>query len=217
MPEFNSQVVVSTLEQVVKILRIHNIQYRFLGSVVLAAINGRLHRNLGDLDMIIDSKGRDIVFNELKKLGYRQDGGMFAFARKYLSLDQITHPTLLGVGFFCGTWQPDGSFVIGSRRFGLIIDAYAIEETKYVLHGVEFSGIPHRTIAAGINASKMNPKRRQELVILKTKGIQPFPDNYIHVRLFGLKMDWVYHFWVKVLNIIGSIRVKMGLAFDPWR
>ncbi len=217
MDEFNSKVVVETLKQVLKILQDNSIKYRFLGSVVAAAINGRLHRDLGDLDMVVDSKGRDILYSQLKNLGYTQAGGMFSFARKYLSLDQITHPVLLDVGFFCGTLHPDGSFTIGGPRVGLNIEAYALEGTKYTLYGLEFVGIPARTAAAGIYASKTNPKRRKELVMLKEKGIEPFPNTYIHVHFFGVNIDWIYHFFVGILNTIGVIRVKMGLAFDPWR
>ena len=183
----------------------------------MAAINGGLHRDLGDLDIIIDSQSRDILYNELKTLGYKQAGGMFSFARKYLSLDQITHPTLLDVGFFCGNWEPDGSFLIGNNRVGLSIEAYAIKETKYILYGVEFVGIPSKTAATGIHASKTNPKRKKEIIILKEKGIEPFVNTYMHIYLFGFSMDWIYHFWVNILNIFGAIRVKMGLAFDPWR
>ena len=217
MNEFNSEVVISTLQPVLKILESYKIKYRFLGSVVAAAINGQLHRNLGDLDLIIDSKGRDILYSELKALGYEQAGGMFAFARRYLSLDQIIHPTLLDIGFFCGTWQADGSFLIGNERLGLRIEAYAIKETKYSLHGLEFIGIPPRTAATGINASKTNPKRQRELVILKEKGIEPFPNTYIHIHFFGMRFDWLYYFAMHALNIIGAIRVRLGLAFDPWR
>lgn len=217
MNEFNSEIVVSTLRQVVKILGEHNIQYRLLGSVVAASINGALHRELGDLDMIIDSRGRDVLYNELKKIGYTQAGGMFSFARKYLSLDQIVHPTLLDVGFFCGTWKRDGSFLLGNMHTGLSIEAYALKETKYILHGIEFIGIPARTAATGIYASKTNPKRKKELVMLKEKGIEPFPNTYLHVHIFGVSMDWIYYISMKLLNVIGFIRVKLGLAFDPWR
>ena len=217
MDEYNSEVVVKTLEQVVKILETNGIEYRFLGSLVAAAINGRLHRKLGDLDMVIDFKGRNILYNQLESLGYKKAGGIFSFARKYLSLDQITHPTLLDVGFFCGTWQPDGSFMIGNPRVGFDIEAYALEKTEYSLHGVTFFGIPRKTAAAGIYASKTNPKREKELIFLKEKGIKPFPNIYIHVHFFGAHIDWIYHFFVKILNIIGAIRVRMGLAFDLWR
>lgn len=217
MNQFNDEVVIQTLSQVLKILKAHNIRYRFLGSVVLAAINGGLHRKLGDLDIIIESQGRDILYPELKKLGYKQAGGLFAFARKYLSLDQITHPTLLDIGFFCGAWQTDGDFVIGNKNFGLRVEAYAVKKTKYALCGQEFIGIPSKTAAAGIYSSKTNPKRKKELVILKEKGIEPYPNTYIHVHFFGFNADWIYYFSMQALNLIGNIRVKLGLAFDPWR
>jgi hypothetical protein len=215
--EFNSEVVVSTLERVVKILENYNIQYRFLGSVAVAAINGKLHRDLGDLDLIIDVSGKDTFSRELKNLGYKKAGGMFSFARKYLCLEQVTSPRLLSVGFFYGTWQTDGSFFIGNKNVGLSIESYAIIGTKYALHGVEFIGIPKSAVATGVNSSKTNPKRKKELIILKENRIEPFPNTYIHVKFFGSNADWIYHLSMKILNIIGAIRVKFGFAFDPWR
>ena len=62
MGEFNTDIVSKTLGKVVKILEFHKIKYRFLGSLVIAAINGKLHRNLGDLDLIIDSGKKDILY-----------------------------------------------------------------------------------------------------------------------------------------------------------
>lgn len=217
MSEFNSDVATSTLQQLVKILDNNNIEYRFLGSVVIAAINGQLHRNLGDLDFIIDSKRKDIVYTELKKLGYKPAKGMFTFARKYLSLEQFDHDTFLGVGYFYGAWQTDGSFVMGNKKTGLSIEALALKKTKYSIHGVEFFGIPPEVVAAGIKESETNPKRKKELIILKEKGIEPFPNNYIQVKFFGARVDWVYHLSMAVLNIIGGLRVRFDLPFDPWR
>lgn len=217
MSEFNSDVVISTLWQLVKILDYNNIEYRFLGSVVIAAINGQLHRNLGDLDFIIDSKGKDIVYAELKKLGYKPAKGMFRFARKFLSLEQFDHPSLLGVGYFYGTWKADGSFVMGNKRTGLSIEAFALKKTKYSIHGVEFFGTPPQAAAAGVKESETNPKRKKERIILKEKGIEPFLNNYIQVKLLGVRVDWVYHLSMSMLNIIGGLRVRFGLPFDPWR
>lgn len=217
MSEFNSDKVITTLSQIVKILYTHKIEYRFLGSVVIAAINGELHRNLGDLDLIIDSNKKSIIHEELKKLGYKQAGGMFSFARKYLALEQFEHPNLLGVGYFHGKWQTDGTFIMGDKNNGLQVEAHAIKATKYVLHGVEFFAIPPRAIATGIKESEANPKRKKELLILNEKGIEQFPNNYIHVKFFGVGADWIYHKSMSLLNIIGAIRVKLGLAFDPWR
>ncbi len=217
MDEFNSQIVIPTLKQVVKILETNNIEYRFLGSVVVAAINGEQHRDLGDLDLVIDRKGKDILYSKLTEIGYVQAEGMFAFARRFLALETLDHKELLGVGFFYGKWQSDGSFVLGDKNTNVKIDALALEPTRYSLHGVSFIGIPSEAIATGIETSAKNPKRKKELLLLQDKKIESFPNSYIHVYMFGIRADWVYHFTMTTLNIIGDIRVKLGLAFDPWR
>lgn len=217
MDEFNSKIVTTTLRQVVDILERNKFEYRFLGSVVIAAINGKLHRDLGDLDLIVDSSKKDILYTELKKLGYLPAKGMFTFARKYLSLEQLEYPDLLGVGYFYGKWQPDGSFVIGNKQTNLKVDSFAVKATDYKLHGIEFMGIPERAIATGVKSSENNPKRKKELILLKDKDIQPFPNNYLHTNILGIKADWIYHFSMTILNIVGGIRIKFGLAFDPWR
>ena len=215
MSEFNSEIVVSTLEQVLNILETKNIKYRFLGSVIIAAINGKLHRDLGDLDLIIDKEKKDILFIELQKLGYKRVGGMFAFARKYL--EQLEHPKMLGIGYFYGAWLPDGSFRMGNNNVYLTIDSLALNETQYSLYNLKFIGIPKQIAATGVKSSATNPKQKKEIIILRDNNIQPLANKYIHVNFLGLKFDWVYYFAMGILNIIGPIRVKLGLAFDPWR
>ncbi len=68
MDEFNSKIVTSTLQKIVNVLETNKIEYRFLGSVVIAAINEELHRNLGDLDLIVDSSKKNVLYSELKKI-----------------------------------------------------------------------------------------------------------------------------------------------------
>ncbi len=217
MSDFNSDVAILTIQRVIRILDENNIQYRFLGSVVVAAINGKLHRELGDLDLVIDSKGKDILYLKLKELGYKPAKGMFTFARRYLCLETLEHNSLLGIGYFYGTWQTKGSFRMGNEQISVSIEPFAVKETKYILHGVKFVGIPNRASATGVFSSKTNPKRKRELELLRAKRIEPFPNNYIHISVYGMKADWIYHLSMKILNTIGEIRVKMGLAFDPWR
>lgn len=217
MSEFNSDIAISTLQQVIKILNENHIEYRFLGSIVVAAINGKLHRDLGDLDLIIDSKGKDILYLKLEELGYKKAKGMFTFARKYLCLETLDHSNFLGVGYFYGKWQTDNSFMMGNEQINVVIEPFAVEATDYILHGIKFVGIPNKASATGVFSSKTNPKRKKELMLLREKGIEPFPNNYIHISIYGIKADWIYHLSMKILNIIGGTRVKMGLAFDPWR
>ncbi len=217
MSEFNSQLVIPTLKQVVSILDANHIKYRFLGSVVMAAINGKQYRDVGDLDLFIDIKGKDVFYNQLIHAGYKPAGGMFGFARKYLSLETLSHPQLLSMGYFYGEWQEDGWLFMGNKLINATIESYAIAPTRYTLHGVKFLGLPHRIIATGVISSAKNPKRRKELEIIKNKKIEPLPNTYIHINILGLRADWIYHLVKSILNIIGVIRTKFNLPFDPWR
>ncbi len=217
MTDYNHDVVALTLQEVISILRSHKIEYRFLGSVVVAALNGKVHRNIGDLDLLIDKKGKESLYDALIELGYTQARGMFTFARKYMALETLEHPTLLGVGYFYGNWQADGSFVIGNSRVSVTIAPHALKKTVYKLGGVEFNGLPPEAIATGIHASEKNPKRQKELVLLKEKSITALPNNYIQVTIGGLRADWLYQLPMAILNIIGILRVRLGFAFDPWR
>ena len=217
MEEYNQEQVLSTLNKVIAILDKYAIEYRFLGSVVTAAINGELHRKLGDLDLIVDVSGKDALYQELIKLGYFRARGMFSFARKYMELETLEHSSLLGVGFFYGKWRPNGSFLLGNQKIYVTIENRALTKTKYNLYGVNFFGLPEEAIATGIKTSENNPKRKKELILLKEKNITPLKNNYIHISIFGLKADWIYHFVMSFFNFIGGIRVTFGLAFDPWR
>lgn len=218
MGEFNSNAVIPTLRQLVKILEDHQINYRLLGSVLIAAINGKLHRDLGDLDLMIDSGKKDILNKELKKLGYTQALGiLFKFARKYLFLETLEHPSLLSVGYFYGRWQSDGSFVMGGEKVNISVDAYALEKTIYNLHGIIFIGVAKRAAATRIKFSRFSPKREKELMVLEEKNIQQFPNTFIHISIFGKRVDCIYHLFSNLQNLIGIIRVKLGLPFDPWR
>ncbi len=217
MGEYNKEQTLKTLGKVVAILDEYNIEYRFLGSVVTAAINGKLHRKLGDLDLIVDVKDKDILYQKLKEAGYFRAGGMFSFARKYMELETLEHSSLLGVGFFYGKWQPDGSFLLGNQKINVTIDGRALTKTEYRLYDISFFGLPQEAIATGIKTSESNPKRKYELLLLREKNITPLKNNYIHISIFGIKADWIYHFVMSLFNFIGGIRVSLGLAFDPWR
>ncbi len=142
---------------------------------------------------------------------------MFSFARKYLSIETLVHPTLVSVGYFYGTWKEDDSFLMGSSKNHLSVDAKALQPTEYTLYGQSFQGLPKAAIASGIHASKHNPKRIKEVQILQEQCIQPMKDNYIHVTILNVRCDWLYSFSMKLLNMYGAIRVKLGMPFDPWR
>ena len=215
--QYNSKIVTETLKKTLEILASCNTEYRLLGSVVTASILGKQHRNLGDLDFIADRNQKSLILNKLYDLGYRQKQGMFSFAREYLSMDTLEHDQLLEIGFFWGRFLADGSFLMGNKKNGGLIDPSAVEKQKYELHNITFYGLPERIIARGILMSSSNPKRKKELALIKEKNIQPQKNGYIHVFILGIQVDWVYYFSMSFLNILGNIRIRLGLAFDPWR
>ena len=217
MGEFNSDVVIPTLKLVVSILEKNHISYRFIGSVIAAATNGELHRNLGDIDLIIDEKGKNTLYQALTKEGYYQVGGMFSIARRFMSLETVRHQTLAEVGFFYGRFQPDGSIVMGGDHINVSVEAKALSPTKYSLHGISFTGVNPKAAATRIRASQANPKRKKELQFFKEKGIEPFPDTFVHVNIYGMRFDWMYQLFSTTQNIIGLVRLRFGLSFDPWR
>lgn len=217
MQIYNSEKVKKTLSLVIPILEKHTVEFRVLGSIATAAIIGKQHRNLGDIDLIIDRTKREIILDELHQLGYFQRDGMFAFSRKYLDLDSLVHETYLEVGIFWGVWTEEKDIVIGTANNGITIDAKALVKTEYELHEVIFDGLPQEVIARGLLMSSKNPKRQFELSYFKQHHIQAMDSDYIHTHLMGIKVDFVYYLAMKVLNIIGFFRVIIGKPFDPWR
>ena len=214
---YNSQLVKETLKKALQIILTCNAEYRLLGSVVTASILGKQHRDLGDLDFIADIAQRDCILKKFYEIGYRPRKGMFAFAREYLSMDSLEHEYLLEIGFFWGRFLKNRSFLMGNKIYGGLIDAHAVQKQQYTLHDMNFFGLPERIIARGIATSSNNPKRKKELALIYEKNIQPQENGYIHTFIFGFQVDWVYYMAMSLLNILGGIRVKLGLPFDPWR
>ena len=217
MEEFNSKQVEKTLKLLIEKLENLNIEYRLLGSVTAASLLGKQHRKLGDLDFIIDKKKSDILFKELQTIGFTQKKGMFSFARKYLALEELVHHDFLEVGFFLGNFMDNNDFFLGSKKYGVRIDATALGPEKMQLYGINFLSISKGAILRGILMSKSNPKRKKELELLADKKITPLEKNYIHVYLFGFKMDFIYYSAMRILDLLGKLRIRFGLAYDPWR
>ncbi|MCH8987037.1 hypothetical protein IIA94_02620 [Patescibacteria group bacterium] len=123
----------------------------------------------------------------------------------------------MSVGYFYGKWKKDGMFEMRNRILKVSIDGRALKPTTYSLVGLRLTGVAPEIIATGIMSSVRNPKRKKELDLLKQKEITPAKNNYIHVRIFGISMDWIYHASMGFLNILGMVRIRLGLPFDPWR
>lgn len=214
---YNEKQIKSTLKKLINILEKNKVEYRVMGSIVAAAINGKLHRRIGDIDLIIDRDKKEHVFKELKKLGYKRADGMFAFGRKFLALETLIHEELQSIGYFWGEWKKDGSFFMGNKHFNVQVEARGVEANQYSLCGINFIGIPREAVATGIMSSKHNKKRIKEIELIEEKNIKSEKDDYIHIKILGLPFDFLYHLNTKFFGLLGHIRQKLGLPFDPWR
>lgn len=142
---------------------------------------------------------------------------MFSFARKYLALEELVHDDFLEVGFFIGNFTDQKDYFLGSKKYGVKVDAKALGPEKLQLHGVNFLAISKGAALRGILMSKSNPKREKELKLLAKNEIVPLEKDYIHVYLLGLQVDFIYYGAMKLLDLLGKVRVKLGHAYDPWR
>ena len=217
MNDFNKNELISVLSEVVGFLVKRDANYRLLGSVVMAAINGGLYRRVGDVDLILDTNLAEDLMKKLKSEGFYEPGGIFALGRKYIRHITLAHDKKVELGIFYGEWNDNGNFEMTSKCIKLVIESRALIRKRYALYGIKFDGLEERVIATGVHNSKRNPKRHRELEILKVRGIEPEINDYIHLYLFGLKTDWLYHLVMSALNVLGVVRVRLGMTYDPWR
>lgn len=186
------------------------------GSVTAAAINGKLHRHIADIDLLVDEKKHHILQEELLQASFTPTGGFMGLSEGFLNLKSFVHSSLLSTGYFYGTWSHQG-FTMKNKLLQISIDQKAIIPTTYSLNSTSFIGLPKAAIATGIMSSKDNPKREQEVKMLERKGIKPMKNDYIHIKTLGISTDWLFPAIRKTLHFIGAIRVKRGLTYDPWR
>lgn len=101
--------------------------------------------------------------------------------------------------------------------FKVKIENGVLKPTLYKLLNINFFGIPQNTAFTGALIHKTNPKRIKELEIFKKNKITPRKKNYLNVYWGERKINWIYDLINFFLKVLGKIRVKLGLAYDPWR
>jgi hypothetical protein len=84
MALFNEEKVITTLGVVLPILEKNTKKYWFMGSAVTTALNGSFYRDVHDFDIIIVTKNRDTLLNDLYSIGYkRKPMNFFSGKRAY--------------------------------------------------------------------------------------------------------------------------------------
>lgn len=195
-----------------------NVHYRVLGSVLVAALNGKPHRKLGDIDVLVDENDYDKVVSDLRSEGYN-----FETKQKYgFSWAEAHRNGSLGFTFLLvGTFSKDYFSCRLTNNIELRISIKYLEPTKYSLLGTTFLGIPLRSIYEGLKISSLNPKRTldRKVVIEYLKGHVPpgeTLDQSFIVHLSGVAIPHAYSFFSQLYNLYGALRVLFGKKYEIW-
>lgn len=194
-----------------------HVKYRIVGSLLIAAIHGKPHRPLGDIDVIISEEDLPTVLDVLRAEGFRlTERHAWGFRWLESAKDDHLHFTFLLVGTFeknCFSYKL-------SKHIVLHIDNAFLAETTYALNGISFTGIPVVSICEGLRASSLNPKRKRDRQVMQSQcarhqnGMRL--DKAFTVYWHGMKLPKAYVFFSWLYNLYGGLRVLLGKRYETW-
>ena len=194
------------------------VSYRVLGSVLIGALNGKPHRHLGDIDILLDQRYKQAVFMQLTAAGYQliekeKLGFHWTEAHKSNSLGF----TFLLIGKFTPHYF---SYQI-ARFLELRISLDYLKPTQYHLSGIKFTGIPHHSVYEGLKISNFNPKRKADRRIIQNiLGSRPSSgislNQAFKVYLGNLQLPYTYPTFSYLYNLYGGLRVVLGKKYEIW-
>ena len=201
-----------------KVFNKNNVEYRVLGSVLVASLNGKPHRTLGDIDVLVDETDYEKVISRLRAEDYTTETKhKFGF-----NWTEAHHDGNLGFTFLLiGKFSKDYFSCKLTRNIELRISTKYLESTKYSLLGTSFIGIPLRSIYEGLKISSLNTKRNLDRKVVNDylKGNIPSGetlDRSFKVYLSGVEIPHAYTLFSQLYNIYGGIRVLFGRKYEVW-
>ena len=191
--------------------------YRVVGSILVASMNGKPHRELHDVDLLVDKRIYQQVLDGFEKAGFKRvkkhaPGFKWDEFQKY---KHLTFGTLL-----IGTFEENYFVYKANRWLTLQIRNEYLAPTDYVLFDLKVRGIPPRSAYEGIKAASLNSKRKKDKEIVrkymghKTEGLSI--NHAFRVKIFGITAPYLYTLFSHVYNLIGGIRLRFGKSYDPW-
>jgi hypothetical protein len=216
MALFNEEKVITTLGAVFPILEKHTKKYWFMGSVVTTALNGSFYRDVHDFDIIVVSQDREALLTELFSIGYKRKPMNFLRVSELMGVYVFSHPTLLDIGFFI-IQEEEKCYSISARPLRVEIPFDNLRAKTYSIGPHSFPGIDPSFAYRLSLLHKDNPKRVKELALYKRLAVPPAKWPIYTILCMGLKTNWMIDGFNFLLIIIGKIRVKLGLPYDPWQ
>ncbi len=217
VPEmYNSACVANTLKAITRVFNRQGIEYRALGSVLAAAINGGLYRKIGDVDMIAPQKDKDRIMRLLRREGFRivrkqKAGFRWTEARRenYVPITIILF----------GNFSQEAFTAQLAKGMELKASEECVKPTTYRLLGYEIIGVPPSAVLAGVKISGLNPKRGLDRSVLMKRLGRDFASaglGTVKVRLLGVDVPYLYAIFSLLYNLYGGIRVLLGKKYEVW-
>jgi len=198
--EEQKQFITNSLKAAIGAVEECNAEYRVIGSVLIIAYLGKVYRPIHDVDILIDSKCKECVFEQLKKEGFvlgRKTAFPMYFAEKAQHI-----PLNLHFGDFT---KDSVRFHICGRICEWRITADSMLPEKYAFNGVEFSGMPFSVMIYWIKGSPfLKPSRRFDREVLSAEMAKPNVASYKvreDIYILGIKIPFLYHFSLLLRNV----------------
>ncbi len=192
--------------------------YRVVGSLLVASINGQPHRELHDIDLLLDEKDYPKIKQRFQKQGFTCTP-KHALGFKWDEFgkpDHLTFGTLL-----IGQFQADYFVYQANRWLRLKIKNQYLSPTNYRLFDLPIRGIPLRSVYEGIKVANLNTKRKIDKEIVKKAVNDKTSDGLsinqaFRVEVFSVPIPYLYIVFSQAYNLIGGFRLKLGKSYDPW-
>lgn len=212
---------IKKLKNSLRILKKFNgkrINYRILGSVLIAAINNKPHRTLGDIDVLLDKKDKNKTFKIMKESGFKfEEKKKFGFSWIEAVKPKNLNFTFLLIGKFHKDYF---SYRLG-KYLELTISITYLAPYKYKLFGTEFIGISPESVYEGVRISNLNPKRKLDKKILSKISFNEYKKRIsisktFRIYIARIKIPSLYLIFSYIYNIYGGIRVLLGKNYEIW-
>lgn len=219
-PKEEKEKLEKTIKLLVRIFADLKIEYRVFGSAIPTVILGRPQRKLGDIDLMLDLKGKDRFFKSLKEEHYQLEERKFRFLGVEMIWAEALTENLFDLTIFLGNFDEEDNFIIKiSKNFKVVCHAQTIKPTIYSFAESKFIGIPAVTGYYGALASQGNPKRKYDLAVFKLKKIERPPKGYSPIDFYfkEIKLPFVYPFSCFLQDVLGRISIILGGKYDFWK
>ena len=197
---------------------ISGVNHRVLGSMLIAALNNEPHRKIGDVDVLLDARDKEKVFDILRKNGLTLTQES-AYGYEWI---EASHPECITFSFLLiGTFHETHFSYSVSKHSELTITSEYLAPHQYQLYGMTFTGIPPKSVYEGVKISSLNPKRKRDKQLLARIFSNDFPKGLsvaqaFRIYIFRIRIPYLYVAFSYLYNLYGGIRVLFGKDYYPW-